>query len=62
MALRRMRWLGRFKALKVQEESRLEKEERRFSQEEFRRALSIKGMPRYLDRRELLLKPRISEM
>jgi hypothetical protein len=29
-----MRRLGRFRALKVQEESRLEKEERRCSQEE----------------------------
>ena len=57
-----MRQLGRFKALKVQEESLLEKEDKRCSQEEFQRALSIKGMPRYLDRRELLLKPRISEM
>jgi hypothetical protein len=30
-----MRRLGRFRALKVQEDSLLEKEERRFSQEEF---------------------------
>ena len=62
MDLSKMRRLGRFKALKAQEESLLEKEDSKSSQEEFRRALSIKGMPRYLDGRELLLKPRISEM
>jgi len=49
-----MRRPGRFRTLRVQEESFLVKEERRCSQEEFRRALSIKGMPRYLDGRELL--------
>ena len=38
------------------------KEERRYSHEELRRGLSIRGMPRYLDGRELLLKPRISVM
>ena len=48
--------------MKVHEESLLEKEDRRCSQEEFLRALSIKGMPRYLDGRELLLKPSIVEM
>jgi hypothetical protein len=48
-----MRRLRRFRTLRVQEESFLVKEERRCSQEEFRRALSIRGMPRYLDGREL---------
>jgi hypothetical protein len=48
--------------LKVQKESLLEKEDKRCSQEEFRRALSIKGMPRYLEGRELLLKPKIPEI
>jgi hypothetical protein len=56
-----MRRLGRFRTLKVQEESLLVKEERSCSQEEFLRALSIRGMPRYLDGRELQLKPKISE-
>jgi len=60
--LSRTRWLGKFRVLKVQEEILLEKEERRCSQEEFLWALSIKGMPKYLDGRELLLNPRISEM
>jgi hypothetical protein len=46
--------LGRLRALRVQEESFLVKEERSCSQEEFRRALSIKGMPRYFDGRDLL--------
>jgi hypothetical protein len=46
--------LGRLRVRRVQEESFLEKEESSCSQEEFRRALSIKGIPRYLDRRDLL--------
>jgi hypothetical protein len=57
-----MRRLRRFRTLRVQEESFLVKEERRCSQEEFQRALSIRGMPRYLDGRELLLKPKIFEI
>ena len=40
----------------------MEKEDKRCSHEEFQRALSIKGMPRYLDGRELLLKPRRPEI
>jgi hypothetical protein len=40
----------------------LEKEDKRCSHEEFQSALSISGMPRYLDGRELLLKSRMSEM
>ena len=54
--------LGIFKALKVQEDSLLENEVRRCSQEEFLRALSINGKPSYLDGRELLVKPRRSKM
>jgi hypothetical protein len=57
-----MRRLGMFRALKVQEESHLDKEDKRGSREELWRALSIKGMPRYLDGKELLLNPRITEM
>ena len=58
----RIKRLGKFKALKVQEDNLLENEVRRCSQEEFLRALSIKGKPRYLDGRELLVKPRRSEI
>jgi hypothetical protein len=56
--LRRMRRLGRLRERKVQEESLLAKEESSPSQELFRRALSMRGMPRYLDGRELRVKPR----
>jgi hypothetical protein len=57
-----MRRLGRFRARKVQEASLLVKEDKRCSHEEFWSALSIRGMPRYLDGRELRLKPRRPEI
>jgi hypothetical protein len=58
MDLRRIRRPGRFRERKVQEESLFSREDKRSSQELFRRALSMSGMPRYLDGRELRLKPR----
>jgi hypothetical protein len=60
--LRRMRQLGRLRTRKVQEDSPFPMEERIPSHEELRRALVISGMPRYLDGRELCVKPRILVM
>jgi hypothetical protein len=37
-------------------------EERRTSQEQFQRELSMRGIPRYLDGREILLKPKMQVM
>jgi hypothetical protein len=56
--LRRMRWLGRLRVRKFQEESLFSREERRPSQELFLRAFSMRGIPRYLDGRELQVKPK----
>jgi hypothetical protein len=42
--------------------SPFEKEQRRFSHELLLRELSKKGIQRYLDGRELQMKPKISEM
>ena len=58
MDLRRIRQLGRLSVWKVQEERIFEKEVRSPSHELFHRYLSMRGMPRYLDRRELRVKTR----
>jgi hypothetical protein len=52
----------KFRDLKIQEFKRLERDWRRVSQEMLRATDSDRGMPRYLDGRELLGMPKSREL